>query len=47
MWTNAFESVMGEADVVFLEDFDEKLEATQLLMDRYDMARFQNPYTAR
>lgn len=39
MWTNAFESVMGEADVVFLEDFDEKLEATQLLMDRYDMGK--------
>ena len=39
MWTNAFESVMGEADVVFLEDLDEKLEATQLLMDRYDMGK--------
>ena len=39
---------MGEADVVFLGDFDEKLEATQLLMDRYDMGQeFQNPYTAR
>lgn len=37
MWTNAFESVMGRAHVEFLTDFDEKLECTQLLMDRYDM----------
>lgn len=37
MWTNAFESVMGKAHVVFLEDLKEKLECTQRLMDRYDM----------
>lgn len=39
MWTNAFESVMGEAKVVFLESQEDKLEATQLLMERYDMGK--------
>ncbi len=37
MWTNAFESVMGDAHVVFLEDFKDRLESIQLLMDRYHM----------
>jgi nitroimidazol reductase NimA-like FMN-containing flavoprotein (pyridoxamine 5'-phosphate oxidase superfamily) len=39
MWTNAFESVMGEADVVFLETVEERLEAVNQLMERHHMGK--------
>lgn len=37
-WTNAFESVMGEAKVTFLEG-DEAWESIQHLMDRYGQGK--------